>query len=257
MNLFHRKILPRYVRLLPGVVLVGASLLVLKTSDLVRDAYAEATNPAAIATDPVPANPDYAGGQEDEVASASQVDVLGALARRNRELDKREQVLTGQARMIAAAESRVDTKIAQLKQLQTQIATLLGQRDQAQKTQITNLVKTYSAMKPADAARIFNSLEDGVLVPVAQQMKSDVLGAVLAKMNADAAQRLTVKLADRLTLPATTDAPAPTPAPTPTPAAPAPAPAASAAAPVPVAQASSAPPAAAAKPAEKPAAPKT
>ena len=28
-------------------------------------------------------------------------------------------------------------------------------------------MKTYSAMKPKDAARIFNSLDDDVLVPVA------------------------------------------------------------------------------------------
>ena len=41
-------------------------------------------------------------------------------------------------------------------------------------------------MKPKDAARIFDSLNDDVLVPVAQEMKSDVLAPVLAAMNPDA-----------------------------------------------------------------------
>ena len=47
-------------------------------------------------------------------------------------------------------------------------------------------------------------------------MKSDVLAPVLAAMNPEQAQKLTVRLANRLTLPETTAAPAPasaTPAP--------------------------------------------
>jgi flagellar motility protein MotE (MotC chaperone) len=213
--------LPRYFRLLPTVVLVGAALLVSKTTGLVHEAYAEAEEQvAALAADPKPANPDYAGGEDDQVASASEVDVLGGLTKRRKELDAREQQLTLQANMIAAAESRVDAKIAQLKTLQTQITALLAQRDDAQKAQVASLVKTYSTMKPKDAARIFNSLPDDVLVPVAQAMKSDVLALVLANMASDNAKALTVKLANKLALPQTADALAPAPA-APSPSAPA------------------------------------
>ena len=195
--------LPSYVRLLPSVVVVGTALLVLKTSGLVHEAYAEAASQksAPLTNDPVPANADYAGGADDEIASASEVDVVNALAKRRKELDARQTTLNTQANMIAAAEQRVDAKIAQLKQLQTQINALLVQRDDAQKAQVAALVKTYSSMKPVDAARIFNSLPDDVLLPVAQSMKSDVLALVMAKMSSDAAQKLTVRLADRLTLP--------------------------------------------------------
>lgn len=194
--------LPRYARLLPSVVVVGTALLVLKTSGLVHEAYAEAPaqKTAPLTNDPVAANADYAGA-DDEVASASEVNVVNALAQRRKELDARQTTLNTQANMIAAAEQRVDAKIAQLKQLQTQINALLVQRDDAQKAQIAALVKTYSTMKPVDAARIFNSLPDDVLLPVAQSMKSDVLALVMAKMSSDAAQKLTVRLADRLTLP--------------------------------------------------------
>jgi len=41
-------------------------------------------------------------------------------------------------------------------------------------------------------------------VPVAHDMKSDTLALVLASMNSETAKSLTVKLADRLTLPQTT-----------------------------------------------------
>jgi flagellar motility protein MotE (MotC chaperone) len=217
--------LPRYLRLLPSVVVVGASLLVLKTTDLVHAAYAQAGEQsnqqtgdkvAAIADGPAPANKDYAGSDDDQIASASQVDVTNSLSKRRRELDAREGQLTTQANMIAAAEQRVDAKITQLKQLQTQINALLGQRDDAQKAQVAALVKTYSTMKPKDAARIFNTLPDEVVVPVAQAMKSDVLASVLANMEADRAKTLTVKLANKLALPEVTDAAAPAAVPGPT-----------------------------------------
>ncbi|HET7084226.1 MAG TPA: hypothetical protein VFI23_05605 [Rhizomicrobium sp.] len=219
---------PRLIRLLPGVVAIGAAVFALKTTDLVHTAYAQAeARVSALTNDPVPANKDFAGGEDDQVASASEVDVMNSLSKRRRELDARDTQLTTQANMIAAAEARVDAKINQLKQLQAQINALMVQRDDAQKQQIVSLVKTYSTMKPKEAARIFNSLPDEVLVPVAHDMKPDVLALVLANMNSESAKALTMKLADRLTMPQTTP---PAPVAPVAPAAEAPAPAAPAAA---------------------------
>ena len=205
--------LPRYVRLLPSVVIVGTGLLVLNASGLIHDAYAGigASQPDAMAPPPAPAHKDFAN-DEGQTASASEVDVLTSLSKRRSELDARESQIQIQTNVLAATEARVDAKIAQLKALQAQMNALLGQRDQAQEKQLAALVKTYSAMKPKDAARIFDSLDNEVLVPVAQEMKSDVLAPVLAAMTPEQAQKLTVRLASRLTLPETTAAPAPVPA---------------------------------------------
>ena len=208
--------LPRFIRapaLLPSCS--APRLLVTKGSGLVHEAYAQASGKVAgLASDPVPANADYAGGEDDQIASANEVDVDQPMARRRKELDAREAVLNTQANIIAATEQRVDAKIAQLKNLQAQIAALLVQRDDAQKAQVASLVKTYGpdGMKPASAAAIFNTMPDEVLIPVAQGMKPDDLGQILSKMNPDAAQKLTVKLANKLALPQTVEAPAPVPA---------------------------------------------
>jgi flagellar motility protein MotE (MotC chaperone) len=203
--------LPRFARLLPSVIVVGSGLLILNGSGLIHDAYAGATQPDAMAPPPSSGNKDFAA-EDGQIASTSEVEVLTSLSKRRGELDTRESQLQVQANVLAATEARVDAKITQLKVLQSQINALLGQRDQAQEKQLASLVKTYSAMKPKDAARIFGSLNDEVLVPVAQQMKSDVLAPVLAAMNAEQAQKLTVKLANKLTLPDTASAPAPIPA---------------------------------------------
>jgi len=203
--------LPRFARLLPSVVIVGTGLLVLNASGLIHDAYAGATQADAMAPPPATGNKDFAA-EDGQIASTSEVEVLTSLSKRRSELDTRESQLQVQANVLAATEARVDAKITQLKVLQSQINALLGQRDQAQEKQLASLVKTYSAMKPKDAARIFDSLDNDVLVPVAQQMKSDVLAPVLAAMTPEQAQKLTVKLANKLTLPDTASAPAPVPA---------------------------------------------
>jgi len=201
--------LPRFARLLPLVVLAIGALLVLNGTGLLRDGVALAQTAANALTDaPEPSNKDYAE-PDQQIASAAEADILTSLSRRRGELDAREGQARIQSELLAATEKRVDAKIAQLQALQSKIAALLAERDDAQKAQITALVKTYSAMKPADAARIFDALPQGVLVPVAQQMKSDVLSLVLAKMSAENAKTLTVKLADRLALPETADAAAP------------------------------------------------
>jgi flagellar motility protein MotE (MotC chaperone) len=207
MNLSPKK-MPRLLRLLPSVVVVGAGLLVLNASGLIHDAYAGINAPGtdALAPPPAPGNKDFADDQT-QIASASEVDVLTNLSKRRGELDAREAQLQVQANILAATEARIDAKLVQLKSLQSQIATLIGQRDAAQEKQLASLVKTYSAMKPKDAARIFDSLNDQVLVPVAAEMKSDVLAPVLAAMSPEQAQKLTVRLANKLTLPDTTEAP--------------------------------------------------
>ncbi len=202
----------RYLRLLPSVVVVGAGLLVLNASGLVHDAYAQskdaAAAAAAIAPAPKPGNKDYADDQS-QIASAAEVDVLTSLSKRRKQLDARQAQLDAKADILAATEAGVDAKIAQLKSLQSQIAALVAERDTAQQKQMADLIKTYSAMKPKDAARIFDSLDDSVLLPVAAGMKSDVLAPVLAAMTPEQAQKLTVRLANKLTLPATNSAPAP------------------------------------------------
>ena len=200
----------RYIRLLPAVVLLGTGLLVLKGVDIARAAQAS----GALADPDQPDNsglaptddggkpsPDFA--DVSTISSAAEVDVQSSLGRRRAELDARERGLVMRENLLSAGEARVDQKIAALKALQGQIQALLAQRDARQDAQIASLVKTYSAMKPKDAARIFNSLSDDVLLPVAKGMKPDVLAPVLAGMNPDAAQKLTVKLAALLKLPDT------------------------------------------------------
>lgn len=257
--------LKRHIRLLPAVLTVGTVLLGVKGAGLVLEAKAQeqqsGTTPAASTTSTpsvaeqaaAAATSNSSADPDDAEQSSAQVDVLTSLSKRRSELDSRERDLDMRENLIAAAEKRVDGKIDSLKQLQASIQGLLQQRDAAEQKQLDALVKTYSSMKPKDAARIFDSLDENVTLSVAAQMKPDVLAPIIGAMQSDAAQKLTVRLANRLKVPAqqqqvaaqlaqtpvtpaaATGAPAPlTPAPaTPAPATPAPQTAPAAAAPPP------------------------
>lgn len=180
-----------------------------------------------------PAVPAAASDKPAETAPASscagqaqnkgEADILHALADRRTQLDARENDLSLREQMLAVTQKQVDDKIVQLKDIQGKLDVLLQQRDDAQKAQLTSLVKMYEAMKPGEAARIFEKLDPKILVDVAGGMKPAKVGLVLAQMEPARAQEITALLANRtaMTLPAAAPLAAPTAmaAPVPAPAA--------------------------------------
>lgn len=190
----------KHIRLMPIVIVACGALLLVKGWGIAEEARAQGAPTAPTATphaaSPAPASDPAA--EDSASASPGAVDVLTSLGKRRAALDARERDLTMRSNMIDAAAKRVDARIAELKALQASLQTMMGQRDAAEQKQLDAIVKSYSSMKPADAARIFNSLSEDVLVPVAAAMKPDVLGAILSKMQPEEAQKLTVKLANRL-----------------------------------------------------------
>jgi flagellar motility protein MotE (MotC chaperone) len=69
-----------------------------------------------------------------------------------------------------------------------------------------DLVKSYEAMKPKDAATIFNGMEDKLLTDIAKTMKPATLAAVLSSMVPKRAEALTRMLADLSRAPASIEA---------------------------------------------------
>ncbi len=116
------------------------------------------------------------------------------LEARGREIDMREKLL-------AAAEARVEDKIAELKEIRAAVESLITQFDSVEDAKIKSLVKIYESMKPKDAARIFDSLELDVLIEVIGRMREAKAAAIIAKMNGESAKIITTELAVRRELP--------------------------------------------------------
>jgi flagellar motility protein MotE (MotC chaperone) len=132
-----------------------------------------------------------------------ELDVLKTLAGRRDQMEAREQELVLRENLLTAAEKKVDQRIAELKKIEERIQTVVSKQETAEEDNLKSLVKVYENMKPKDAARIFENLDGTVLLGVVERMKEAKLALVLALMNPDRAQKLTVELATRRQWPQT------------------------------------------------------
>jgi len=103
--------------------------------------------------------------------------------------------------MLKAAESRIDKKVEEMKNLQATIEKLLASYDEQQEKKVASLVKIYESMKPKDAAKIFEELEMDVLLMVVERVNSRRLAPILAAMDPQKAREVTVELSRLRNLP--------------------------------------------------------
>tara|TARA_R110002073_G_scaffold9448_1_gene48060 strand:+ start:8469 stop:9092 length:624 start_codon:yes stop_codon:yes gene_type:complete len=135
------------------------------------------------------------------IPTRKEIEYLQKLGQRRQELDRRADALDDRERLLEAVEKRIVERTESLKSIEATIRDLLKKHDAMEKAQLDRLVKMYSAMKAKDAAKIFNSLEQDVLISIVENMKEKDMGKILAAMDLNKAQKLTTKLATRKKLP--------------------------------------------------------
>lgn len=123
-----------------------------------------------------------------------EIELLQQLAKRRDRLTVRERELQVRVGLMAAAERRMEKKIAELQNLRGAIKGLVKTFEGQQDKKLQSLVKIYENMKPKDAARIFEALEMPTLLDVAERMKERKLAAIMSKMNPERAREVTVEL---------------------------------------------------------------
>ena len=152
------------------------------------------TAPAAPTTSAPPAEPPRPAGEPVSSSERAILEKLGArrdaLQQRSRDLETREQ-------LIENAERKLESRINDLKTLEQKGDDAAAKRAEAEAAGLKSLVTMYETMKPKEAARVFDRLKLDVLVPVVVAMNPRKMAEVLAVMQPEAAERLTVALAQR------------------------------------------------------------
>ncbi len=160
-------------------------------------AAAPPSPPKPPAPKPLACAPTAAQLAEQAGLSPAELRILQSLGARRGQLDQREQDLSTQLTLMAAAEAKLDAKIKAMDALKGEIGALVGQAETQQQAEADRLVRVYEKMKPKDAAAIMTQLSDRVRLPVAAKMKEQALAAILSQMPPAEAKALTEKLADR------------------------------------------------------------
>jgi flagellar motility protein MotE (MotC chaperone) len=199
------------LRLLPLTIFAMSSLLAVKSAQLVRAAVAPREAGTAVVTVAQAATPAEQGVPPPAGAPIEPVEVtpppvadaektiLLELRQRRQELEEREAAVVARESLLAAAEQKLATRVAELTALQKKLEALEVSRKEHEDASWQGLVKLYEAMRPRDAATIFNDLEMPVLLQVVDRMKEAKAAPVLAAMQPDKARDLTAKLAQMRT----------------------------------------------------------
>lgn len=160
----------------------------------------EGTKPEAKPEPPEAEKPDAVvihPEDNQQAVSPSERAILERLQSRREELDARAREIDIRENLLKAAEKRVESKVEELKAIQSRISTASEQKSEAETVRFKGLVTMYEGMKPKDAAKVFDRLEMPVLIEIASQIAPRKMSDIMGLMQADAAERLTVELAHR------------------------------------------------------------
>ena len=203
-------------RLLPLTIGVTATLLSLKTVSFGWDAFArQASSPSlpsaaaasAPASQPAPSMPsppsrtaaapprDTSDGTRAPSGTDHEWSLLQDLRTRRHALDAREAALDARAEALDAAKASLKDQLTALSTLQASLKGLEATRHERSDGAWMGLVKVYEAMRPADAAGIFDTLDIHVLLEIVDRMNDRKAAAVLAAMTPERARLATQMLA--------------------------------------------------------------
>lgn len=123
--------------------------------------------------------------------------LLERLTERRQELDQRERELQVRETLLQAQEKRLESKAVELKDIEARIVAATKKKEETENARLKSLVTMYENMKAKEAAKIFDRLDIRLATEVANQIAPRRMSDILAQMSPEAAERLTVELANR------------------------------------------------------------
>ena len=203
-------------RLLPTTILATAALLGVKATSLSLAAMASdqsagktmapsPTPASAIAAPSRPGRPPDPGAtphaatepQRGIAADPAPPDwaLLQDLRARRADLDRREHDLDLREAAMLAEKATLTAQLASLTKGREELQRLEAARQERSEASWAGLVKLYEAMKPADAAAIFDTLELHLAVQLFDRMNARKAAAIMGDMDPDRARVATQALA--------------------------------------------------------------
>jgi flagellar motility protein MotE (MotC chaperone) len=158
---------------------------------------AEAAKPAVAVPETKPDGVVLHPEENQQTVSPSERAILERLQSRRQELEARAREIDIRESLLKAAEKRIESRVEEMKAVESRISTSSEQKAEADNARFKGIVTMYEAMKPKDAARVFDRLEMPVLIEIASQIAPRKMSDILGLMQSDAAERLTVELARR------------------------------------------------------------
>ena len=169
-----------------------------------------AAAPPASKDEPLPApttkppeiKPPVVNGQQIQLdgnrpVSVAERAILERLHERRQELDRRARELDIRESVLKESEQRINAQMKVIKEVEAKDGPNGQKKEESGAARLKTLAVMYENMKPKDAAKIFDRLDIKVLLDMTSQINPRKMSEILAQMSTDAAERLTMELANR------------------------------------------------------------
>lgn len=127
--------------------------------------------------------------------SADEINHLKKLVERKDELDSREEELRRLEAELTAQKTEIEKKMKSLEETRAGITGVLSERSTQDQAKVDSLVQMYSTMKPAQAAKVLEAMDEDLAVEIIGKMKKKNAAEVLNLMKAEKAQAFSEKFA--------------------------------------------------------------
>jgi len=164
-------------------------------------AHAEEAKPAAPAVKPADAAAaaDKEKKAEESVAkkdySEDEINHFAKLNERKRELDAREEELNRMEQEIQTQKSELEKRLAELENTRRNISSVLDEKVQGDDKKIDNLVQMYSTMKPQQAAKALEEMDEGLAIEILGRMKKKNAAEVMNLVKSEKVKTFSEKYA--------------------------------------------------------------
>ncbi|MEE2878112.1 MAG: hypothetical protein VX593_03820 [Pseudomonadota bacterium] len=173
----------------------GASRILPSTFAIAEDKTAAAS--AELDADALQAS--YVPADTDAADAVDKICLTGetaeALAKDQEALDVRVEAIQEQELSLQARKIDLDQRAEELQALQKTLEDRWRQMSAEADQDVEHLAQMYAAMKPDQAAPIFNQMDPGFAAGFLRLMQSDQAGMILASMDSSKAYIVSVKLA--------------------------------------------------------------
>ncbi len=124
-----------------------------------------------------------------------EADYLFKLSERKKQLDVREEELNRYAAEIAKQKEDIEAKLKKLEETRTKISTALEDKIKTDDAKVDTLVQMYSNMKAQQAAKVFETLDEDLVIEILSRMKKKSAADILNLVKPEKAQVLAERYA--------------------------------------------------------------
>lgn len=142
-------------------------------------------------------NPDRAASVHTNAKSWSEEEItlFTKLESRKKELDAKEAELKKMEEELQKQKDELEKRISSLEEVRDKIAAKLETKVKVDQQKVESLISVYSSMKPSQAAKVIEGINEDLAVEVLAKMKNKNAAEILNLMDAEKAKRLSERFA--------------------------------------------------------------